>query len=323
MFATLLGALPAPPTPDDDPASGDTALEVVVRAQEAAGLEPITDGRSADAEWAGLAGVAPRPIGDAAEGIVQRWRRTQELTDRAVKQVLLGPWTLLRAGGEAATATTLARVVLELAAAGCQLVEIEERFGAAVDGEADDADRADDVGGAFRTLHAALLDELARHGGEIHLSLSLTGGTPPEAWREAIVGLPYSSLAVDLIHGPDSWNLVTRFPGDRGVIAGALSAGGPAIADAAGEPVEVLQWAASYAASTRGRGPARVGLGSAGSWSNLTWDAALARMQRLGAAARIAAMPPGDAKARQLDPRAVSSRRAALGHDAPPPPRRR
>jgi hypothetical protein len=41
VFATLLGALPRP----DDVVDDDAAVEVAVRAQEQAGLEPITDGR--------------------------------------------------------------------------------------------------------------------------------------------------------------------------------------------------------------------------------------------------------------------------------------
>ena len=45
------------------------------------------------------------------------------------------------------------------------------------------------------------------------------------------------------------------------------------------------------------------------------WD-----MDRLGEAARLAAMPPGEELARSLDPRAVSSRRAALGHQPRPQP---
>ena len=42
MFATLLGALPRPPLAAD--ASIDELVEAAVRAQEAAGLEPVTDG---------------------------------------------------------------------------------------------------------------------------------------------------------------------------------------------------------------------------------------------------------------------------------------
>jgi len=230
------------------------------------------------------------------------------MTERAVKQALPGPrWLHGRAQGprgqaheagrQANAAQRLTEVVAALAEAGCPLVEIEET---AVDRLSDEDERRN-----FREAHLQLIEGAAG----THLSLSIVGGAPdPSAWG-TVLELPYSSLAVDLIAAPDSWNLVTRWPGDRGVIAGVESA---AKAD---EPKEVLLWAAHYAASTRGRGMDRVGLGSAGSWANLTWEAAVRKMRLLGEAARLATMPPGDDLARRLDPRAVSSRRAALGHD--------
>jgi methionine synthase II (cobalamin-independent) len=289
MFATLLGALPSPPSAD----SPGAAIETVVRAQEAAGLEPITDGRL--------------PAAREGATAVERWTFAQGLTDRAVKQALSGP------AATAATAITgLATAIRDLADAGCLLIELEET------GLARLADP--DVRTHFAAAHGGLFAELERLGiqpdrGDVHLSLSLTGSAPPMEALAMILDLPYASLAVDLIHGPDSWNLVTRLPGDRGVIAGALSADGPAMADGAGEPKEVLLWAANYAASTRGRGLARVGIGSAGSWSTLTWEAAVARLHRLGEAASLASKPLDDETVRNLDPRAVSIRRAALGHD--------
>src|SRR5207244_5941396 len=120
------------------------------------------------------------------------------------------------------------------------------------------------------------------------------GGAPgPDAWK-TILELSYSSLAVDLISGPDNWNLVTRWAGERGVIAGVESG------KDLDEPKEVLLWAAHYAASTRGRGIDRVGLGSAGSWANLTWEAAVRKMRLLGEAARLATLPAGEELARWL-----------------------
>jgi hypothetical protein len=139
------------------------------------------------------------------------------------------------------------------------------------------------------------------------MSLSIVGGSvDPSAWA-TVLDLPYASLAVDLIDGSDNWNLVTRLAGDRGVIAGVESARDP------DEPKEVLLWAAHYAASTKGRGRDRVGLGSAGSWANLTWDAAVRKMQLLGETARLGAMPPSPELAASLNPQAVSARAAGLG----------
>jgi hypothetical protein len=105
---------------------------------------------------------------------------------------------------------------------------------------------------------------------------------------------------------------VRRVPPERGVIAGVLSAG------RVDEAKEVMHWGAHYAASSGGRGRDRVGLGSAGSWANLTWEATLRKLNRLGQAARLAAMPAGEELAQSMDPRAVSSRRAAVGHQPRP-----
>ncbi len=297
MFATLLGALPRPTETTEEGAGTfetpvtldvERRVEVAVRAQEAAGLEPITDGR-----LRGGFDLLPTP----AEA-VELWRSTQSLTERAVKQALPGPFRL---DGTKPRAEGLADVVLGLGESGCRLVEIEET---ALDRMADDAER-----GRFRFAHERLLDRVGVRGDRTHLSLSIVGGAPSaDAWA-TILALRYASLAVDLIAGPDSWNLVTRWAGERGVIAGVESA------NQHDEPKEVLLWAAHYAASTRGRGLDRVGLGSAGSWAHLTWAAAVRKMRLLGEAAGLAILPAGEELARSLDPRAVSSRRAALGHD--------
>ena len=282
MFATLLGALPRP---TDAPEGADELIRLAVRAQEDAGLEPITDGRI------GALGFERVPTPEAA---VAFWRSTQAMTEKAVKQALAGPFAL---GGGVDVADALVDVVLGLAEAGCPLVEIEET---GLERLVEGAESA-----RFRGLHARLLERAAG----THLSLSIVGASPePDAWS-TVLELPYASLAVDLITGPDSWNLVTRWAGDRGVIAGVESG------REVDEPKEVLLWAAHYAASTKGRGRDRVGIGSAGSWANLTWDAAVRKMRLLGEAARLAIMPPSPELARSLDPKAVSSRRAAMGHD--------
>ena len=282
MFATLLGALPRPTDAPDD---AHELIRLAVRAQEDAGLEPITDGRLGGLDFE----HAPTP-----EAAVAAWRSTQAMTERAVTQALPGPFAL---GGGAKSADALAEVVRALAQAGCPLVEIEE---SGLDRLTDAAERR-----GFQDAHQRLLEKVTG----THLSLSIAGGSPePDGWA-TVLELRYASLAVDLIAGPDSWNLVTRWPGDRGVIAGVESAG------ALDEPKEVLLWAAHYAASTNGRGRARVGIGSAGSWADLTWDAAVRKMRLLGDVARLATMPPSKELARSLDPKAVSSRRAALGHD--------
>ena len=68
---------PRPPPPDDA-RSGDL-VAAAIGAQEAAGLEPLVDG--------GLWGS------DELGTVVERWRATAALTDRAVKAVVRGPWS--------------------------------------------------------------------------------------------------------------------------------------------------------------------------------------------------------------------------------------
>src|SRR5262245_3307993 len=96
MFATLLGPLPAP----KDEVDLGRQIERAVRAQEQAGLEPITDGRLRDPGFARLvpmlAGEDAAPAASAAAAVVESWRATAAMTDRAVKQSLPGPYSLAR-----------------------------------------------------------------------------------------------------------------------------------------------------------------------------------------------------------------------------------
>lgn len=311
MFATLLGSLPLPDV--TEAAHGlDAAVIAAVRAQEAANLEPLTDGRLRDPDFDalvdGLFGVSD-PV-----DVVSSWAFAASYTERAVKQALPGPYTVgwmalrdeLVVDRRAATlhaAAGLHELVRALAAAGCPLVEIEETEAHQIG--ADEGERT-----LFRQAHEQLTNGIDG----VHLSLSIAGGAAAEAGIDTILAAPYASLAVDLIEGPDNWNLVARTPRERGVVVGALSA------KQHEEPKEILLWGAHYAASTAGRGIDRVGIGSAGSWAGLDWAEAERRMLALGEAARLAAMPPSAELRRSLDPRAVSARRAALGHAAPPAP---
>lgn len=293
MFATLLGSLPRPPLPTN--ASVEDLVTAAVRAQEAAGLEPLTDG--------GLRGEEP-PLA--------AWLATAGLTDRAVKQALAGPYTAGRAGGgdaAARTARTLdlaARgnaVLRDLAGAGCPLVEVHEPAAASVG--TDVAERA-----LFREAHLRLLDGVQG----THPTLAIVGGSANDAGIDTILAAPYASLAVDLVAGPDNWKIVAATPGECGVVCGALQPG-PGTNDGP----ELLLWAASYAASTQGRGPGRVGLATASSLAALDWPASVAKLEALGRAVRLAEGPL-DERLAAFDPRAVSSRAAALGTvDVPPP----
>ena len=282
MFATLFGGLPHPPLDAD--ATVDAIVEAVVRAQEEAGLEPISDG--------GL-----RPGSPSVGG----WHATARLTTLAVKQTVTGPYTAAREAGLDADAAMqrvpeVNRLLRDLAVAGCPMIEVHEP--AAVHIGADDVDRA-----LFRELHGRLLDGLD----DTHVSLVLTGGNADTAGIDTVLAAPYSSLGVDLLAGPDNWRLVASTPGAVGIVCGALSPRPDSL-----DGPETLLWAAGYAASMNGRGPDRVGLATASSLAHLSWDEAIAKLERLGAAARLAAAPI-DERVRAMDPRAVSSRAAALG----------
>lgn len=289
VFGTLLGALPWP----DGVEAGDTAaaVEAAVRAQEAVGLEPLTDGRL---------GASPA---------VDAWRYAAGLTARAVKQALPGPYS--RSHGVAGSAKARERAALglaealraeveALAAAGCPMVEIEETEAHRIGDDA--VERR-----LFVAAHRRLADGLAG----THLSLSIVGGSAWGAGAVTILDAPYASLAVDLIAGPENWRLVAVTPAERGIVAGALTT------RAGDDGPEVLLYAANYAASTNGRGRDRVGLGTTAGLERLPWAAALAKLARLGDAVRIATLPPDQAAA-SLDPRAVNARSAALGRVGPP-----
>ncbi len=301
MFATLLGALPRPNGADGQPiADDDEAVAAVLAAQAAAGLEPLTDGRlrAGGAFW--------EPSRDAAI-VVDAWRFAASRADGVVKQALPGPYTLgRRADTEDRDASTLtwARLLREqvsaLAEAGCPLIEIEEPDAHRI-GE-DPAERR-----RFAEAHMAMLEGI----GGAHLSLAITGGNADTAGIETILAAPYASLAVDLINGPDNWRLVTSTPGDRGIICGVVSTSA-----ASDDAPDLMLWAAAYASASEGRGATRVGLGTAGGFGELSWEAAARKMQALGEAARLAQLPLSEV-APHLDPRAIDIKSAAMGRYVP------
>jgi hypothetical protein len=281
MFVTLLGSLPRPPLPDD--AAAPALLDGVLELQVEHGLEPLTDGG-----W-------PLDRDDP----VAAWRATADRTDRIVKTVIDGP---ISSGRPAADL----RVVVEnLADAGCRWIEIHEPAATTI-GTGPDA-RA-----RFADAHRTLTEGLDG----VHLSLAVTGGNADAAGIETILAGAYSSLAVDLIEGPDNWRLAVAAPSVVGVICGAVST-----REGSDDGPEILLWAAGYAASTRGRGPARVGLATAGSLAALPWEVAARKVERLGHAGRLASLPVEERKA-AIDPRAVDARSAALGRYEPGPSRR-
>lgn len=328
MFATLGGSLPTPPSPTDDPAGSDDVdglVRLAIAEQVAAGLEPITEGglRHPDpgrAIAAALDGIetragAPalvrRPPEWTAPMFVDGWRFAASCTDRAVKQVLPGPYSLARrlapgrVGRPAVTfalAGALNAELRALAAAGCPLIEVAED--AAIEIGEDPAERR-----LFRDAQLRLTEGLEG----THLSLAIRGGSADRAGAETIYAAAYASHLFDLCAGPDNWRLVVAAPGGRGIVAGAEDA---ALARADGP--ELHAFAIGYAASTGGRGHERVGLATSGDMTRLTWAAAQAKMAAIGRTAALYAGPPGSL-AEAMDPRAIDIRSAGLGRRAPDP----
>ncbi len=330
MFATLLGALPRPPLsgrPEVVAASGaaldtfdalepglrrladDEAVSEALMAQQRAGLEPLTDG-----------GLRRRSRSGAMTSVAIDWAFAAAGSSRAVKQALPGPyslgWSVDGSGNGSAAArrrATLAQAEAlnaeahALRAAGCPLVEIDERAAVRIGDHAPERQ-------LFTDAHRRLTDGLA----DLHLSLALSGGNADTAGASTFFDLPYASYALDLIAGPDNWRLVTAAPADRGIVCGAL---GPGEHDDDGP--ELLVWAAHYAASAKGRGLARVGLANGPGLELGSWAAAERKFVRLADAARIAALESAEELAQALDPRAVNSRSAAFGRAVPATPPRR
>ena len=276
MFATLLGPLPRPPLGED--AAPEALLDACLELQAEHGLEPATDGG-----W------------PTTEDPVASWRETARRADLRVKAVVVGPYTSGRWD------TAIRAAVDGLADAGCRWIEIHEPAAITIGSDAEARAR-------FVDAHVALTRDVSP---DVHLSLAITGGDADAAGLETILAGSYASLAVDLIDGPDNWRLAVDVPGERGVICGALSAHG-----GSDDGPEVLLWAARYAAASKGRGIARVGLATSGSMADLTWDEAVDKVRRLGDAARLVVASPEERR-QALDPRAVDIRSAALGRVEP------
>ena len=277
----------------------------VVAVQVEAGAELVTDGQ---VRWPDMAMAVVTALADDASAggrhpLLEAWQATASLTDRAVAQAVPGPYSMAwrAAGGAAqepadaaradrtlALADALAREVRALADAGCPVILVEEPR--AVDVGEDEAERA---------LFAEAQRRLLALAPEAHATLVVSGGSAHRAGPDAILGTPYRSFLFDLIAGPDNWYLVRATPGDRGIVCGALRVLEPPTEDQA----PLLVWAAAYAASTAGRGPARVGLSIATPLRAVSPAAARALVRELGRGARLAAMTPAQAIEAGLDPR--------------------
>ncbi len=323
MFATLVGGYPifgaaSLPAPG---AELDAAVRDVLAEQATAGLELLTDGslRTPDPiEAFGAALVDPR---DSQTGRVswsgpinlEGWsfaaRAAREVAaGLPVKQCLPGPYTLgRRLFADDARRPELTRDLADalsmeleaLAEAGCPFIQIDEDDAVTIG--ADESERA-----LFRDSQERMLGRLPDQ--RPHLSLAICGGDADSAGAETIFSAPYDSHLFDLIAGPENWRLVRWAPAERGIVVGVVDA-----RSAKPDKLELIVWAVGYAASTRGRGEARIGVAPSGSLAGLPRDAARQKIELLGRAAELFAKRDTEPIAASLDPRAVDKRSAALG----------
>jgi hypothetical protein len=302
MFSTLLGPLPAVPADIDDAGDAvgvdDGASDASQRriddvaALESTGLELVSDG-----------GEPANPTAEASS-VVARWAAAADAAGGPVKALLLGPWSATRADGSdpEAAAEHLRGIVSALAAAGCPFIEIAEPDAGVIAADPSAAER-------FGAAHRRLID-----GNEgVHCSLTLTGPSVDGVELRHLFDAGYASFAFDLIAGPDNWRVIAHAPADRGIICGALG-----FAPGSDETREVLVWAAHYAASTSGRGLARVGLANAPAPQGvpIARADALRKLALVAEASRLAGVETGEL-ARHLDRRAIDPRSVTTGRFAP------
>ena len=316
MFATLAGGYPAtdPGSPPDRPV--DELVRAVLAEQAEAGLALLTDGsvRWPDPlEAIGRMLLRPDRAGHRRDGplTVDAWTFAADAADGVpVKQCLPGPYSLGRrfAEGEAvradltrAFADALAVELVDLAAAGCPFIQVDEP--AAVSIGSDPGEQT-----LFREAQARLLDGLGPTEARPHLSLAITGGNADLAGGATIFAAPYDSHLFDLIAGPDNWRLVTVAPAERGIVLGVADARSPVV-----DEREVIVWAVGYGAASRGRGEARIGIAPSDSMVGLPRAAARAKIDRLGEIVRLVDRRAEEPIAAALDPRAVDLRSSALG----------
>jgi 5-methyltetrahydropteroyltriglutamate--homocysteine methyltransferase len=318
MFATLASGYPASPDAGETDHLGNarrlaargefdhrglwgienTLIKQLVAEQQEAGLELLTDGK---VRWIDELGSFPWALKGSHVGAdgqprydaepqwtrpvyVDAFRFLQSASDQPVRQYLLGPFTLGRAGDPGpmtrdrltiTLAEALGREIRALQAAGCTVVQIDEPAAVEI---ATEAERA-----LFRAAHRRLLNGIDG----IHLMLSVLGGNADRAGPATIFDAKYHSYLFDLRNEPDNWLLVAKAPPKRGVIAGI---GSTTAADTGTDADEAdddarIQWAASVLAALRGRGPERVGIAPAGSLAGVSREVARARIERLGDAA--------------------------------------
>jgi methionine synthase II (cobalamin-independent) len=307
-------------------AAATEALVVeVLGAQAEAGLDLLTDGQ---VRWPDLAEAVRLSIFegrfDAERPLVAAWKAAAALAPEGttVAQAMPGPFTLGRlaiddavartkAAGEEppepmgltaarfdvtlAVAESLSQEIEALIAAGCRMIVVEEPDAVRIGANASE-----------RALFSNASERLLAKAAGAHVMLAIVGGSAHEAGGNIFFDHPWGSILVDLIEGPDNWQLARQVPGDRGIVCAAFRV--------REDEVEIdqrpeLVWASQYAASANGRGFARVGLTNATRLADRSPAAARAALRQIAGAVKYAQMPLADAVEAGLDPRTIRDAR--------------
>ena len=302
-------------------------IKIVLQEQELSGLAVLTDGDVAHEDRLrrlveGLGGESTERAASLPDGAGARaprfsraprwvepitldaWRWAEDTSELMVKQVLIGPYTMARLADPGGAprevlalglAESLNEEIRALAAAGCQVIQVDEGALTAI---GDDAAEWELYGETQRRLTDGL--------GETHLSLGLYRGAIDPAGHATVLDGPYRSYLVDAFGGPDAWRFVFAAPPEVGIVIGALDA-----ADPTRDETEVMVWAMAWAGPDE-RTADRVGIASNGSLRAIGRHPARRKIELMGEAVRIASMGPLHEVAEALDPTPLESKMAPL-----------
>ena len=212
---------------------------------------------------------------------VEDFRTAQSMSERPVKALLPGPFSLYRfskdrhykspAEGLRAIGAALAREAHALETAGARWIHFEEPWIGRARAEEGPLVRA--------ALEPLLAERTART--VIHVPF-----TAPTAVFDAIRDLPWSAIGLDLVEAPASWDILPKIPEGRMVALGLIDARNTRLEDAA-------EVARAVARARAARPDLDFQLSPSASLEYLPADKAELKVTRLVEAARIASRNGG------------------------------